>query len=481
MSLARTMFKNTFWLGVSSAIQMFFGFFVSIFLARYLGNIDYGKYVFVFSFTGLFGILVEFGFSNFLINEIARDKSKLKDYLENVLALKIIISILFLFLVFLLLYFTNKPLEVKIFIYISSIAIIFNSFTTVFYSVFRAYEQMKNEAIIIVALAIINFVLVFFAIFKEFPLLVFFEINLLVSILGFLLALLFVRRKFVLFSLRRNIALWKRILKNIIPFVLSGIFMSIYFYTDQVMLSFLKGDQATGWYGAVYKIFSVFFGLSAVYFGVFYPVVSRLYTESREKLELLLKTTLKISFIIFLPISLIIFLLAKPIMLLLYGNDFLGGVLALQIIIWIILLFFISPVYSNTLLACSQRKVFTIGTLLGTITNVVLNFLLIPAYSLNGAAAATLISQLVVFIYMFYMLSKKIIYINFLCYIAKPLIASIFMGVFVYLLCMKNVNLFVILFIGIIVYSAIFILLKGIKKEDLLFIYKLLKEKNVKS
>lgn len=467
MSLAHSIIKNTFWLGMAQAVQMTLLAFAGILLARYLGNVSYGKFVFAISFTNLFAVLADFGFTNFLINEIARDKSRLKQYLSNILGLKIIIAILYFLFIALIINLSGKPQEIKLFVYLATFSLIFNSFAMVFYAIFRAYEQMKYEAIFTSSLASLNFILIISAIFLRLDLFWIFKINLFVSAFGFLLVLFFVRQKFAIFKLEKNLVLWKNLLKNVLPFALSAVFISIYYYMDQVMLSFMKGDQVTGWYGAIYKILLVLISIVGVYFGVFFPVVSRLYKKDKQKLELLLRATVKLSFTLALPVTLGITILAHPIVLFIFGKEFLGGVLALQILIWTIFLISICGVYANSLLACFQKKIFTIGVGLGALVNILFNILLIPKFSLEGAAAATVLAEISIFIYMYHYFSKKLFKLNFIPYLSKPFLAVIIMGIVVYFL--KDWNLFLTILLGAGIYSLIFLLIKGIKKEELVF------------
>ena len=50
---------------------------------------------------------------------------------------------------------------------------------------------------------------------------------------------------------------WKRILPQALPFALTGLFTTIYFYIDSVLLSVMKGAEAVGWYNAPYRLIAV--------------------------------------------------------------------------------------------------------------------------------------------------------------------------------------------------------------------------------
>jgi O-antigen/teichoic acid export membrane protein len=102
--------------------------------------------------------------------------------------------------------------------------------------------------------------------------------------------------------------------------------------------------------------------------------------------------------------------------------------------------------------------------------NISLNLLLIPTYSYIGAAVVTIITELVVFILCFYILSRSFCKINLPSVIFKPAIASIVMALFI--IKTVELNLFLDILIATIIYFAVIIALKTFTDED----YAILKE-----
>lgn len=468
------MFKNTFWLGISQFIQVALAAIIGIMLARYLGATEYGQYTFAISFTALFGVLIDFGFSTYLINEIARDKSKLNSYLGNILSLKILIIFVFFAVLYILLAFSGKPFDVRLLVYVTGLTLVFNSFSVLFYAIFRAHEKMELEAFFTSGLAILNFILVLVCILLKFELLKILLMSLIVSVLGVIAVFFFVKKKITRIALKRELPFWKKLLKDIVPFLLSGIFINIYFYIAQVMLSFMKGDEITGWYGAIYKILAVITAITGVYFGVYFPVASRLFKENKKKLELLVHVTVRIGFMISFPLALIVTILAKPIVLLVFGEQFLGSVSALQILIWAAVFGFVCSAFSSALLAGLERNIYTFGVAFGALVNIVANLILIPRFSLDGAAIAMIITELFVFIFMFYWFNKKIFKFDFTNYFFRSLIASFFMGLILYYLNFMQFNIWFIIFISLFCYVLLLLLVRALKKDELVMTKKIL-------
>lgn len=88
----QTIAKNTGALAISNVITSILGFFLLIYLARYLGEAGFGKYSFALSFTALFAIVANLGISNYIIRELARNKNLTNEYLTNVSVIKLLLS-----------------------------------------------------------------------------------------------------------------------------------------------------------------------------------------------------------------------------------------------------------------------------------------------------------------------------------------------------------------------------------------------------
>ena len=94
MNTVQPIAKNTGVLAISQVITSILGFFLLIYIARYLGEVGFGKYSFALSFTTLFTIVANLGMNNYIIREIARNKELTNEYLTNVSLIKFILSFL---------------------------------------------------------------------------------------------------------------------------------------------------------------------------------------------------------------------------------------------------------------------------------------------------------------------------------------------------------------------------------------------------
>jgi len=85
MIKTHTLTQNTTYYTAALVFQKILAFVYFAFLARGLGVEDLGKYAFAFSFTTLFSVFVDVGMSSVLTREIAKDRSRAKEVLSNLL------------------------------------------------------------------------------------------------------------------------------------------------------------------------------------------------------------------------------------------------------------------------------------------------------------------------------------------------------------------------------------------------------------
>ena len=92
--------------------------------------------------------------------------------------------------------------------------------------------------------------------------------------------------------------------------------------------------------------------------------------------------------------GLFVTIFAEPIVTILYGKEYLKAVSALRIVVWYCAFAYLG-VCKNIWLICERKEKYEKWfTLLGATTNIILNLILIPKYGIEGAAVATLLTQI---------------------------------------------------------------------------------------
>jgi O-antigen/teichoic acid export membrane protein len=222
-------------------------------------------------------------------------------------------------------------------------------------------------------------------------------------------SLFIVHRLFMKFRIKINIERLKKLISDAIPLVISGFMIVIYYNLDIIMLQYMKSEFEVGIYSAAYKIYFVFIIPFALIFQSYQPKLTTLISE----MSALNKSVLKGYSALMLTAAILggstLFFLGKWIVLTLYNSGYLLAAGPLSILSMNILIVGINMLFGNPLTVWGKQKLYTVAVTSGALCNITLNILLIPKYSYIGAAFATLLSEVAVFIGVF-IIFNRIIY-----------------------------------------------------------------------
>ena len=144
----------------------------------------------------------------------------------------------------------------------------------------------------------------------------------------------------------------------------------------------------------------------------------------------------------------------------------------MQILIWVILINFTLYASSVVLIALNKERQGMYVQLVCAIINVVLNLIVIPKLSYIGASITTIISAIVFFVIVYFLLKKYLYTPPILRMIYKPIFAGLLMGLVVYYL--SFLNLFVVIALGAVIYAGIMYLIGAITEEDKEILFKII-------
>ena len=465
MNQVKSIFKNTSWLTISQVITSICAFLWTIIIARYLGVSDYGIVSFAISFTSLVGIVMDLGMSTYITREIAKNRNSVNKYFNNIFIFKLILAIILFFISGLILYLLGYPQWTILITLLFTIELIFMSMTVFLNGVFQAFEEVKYQAIG----SILNSSLLLIGILITLG----FDLGVVAIALSYTLSYFlyfsYILLKYIqTFSFPKfeiDVKFIKRVLIESIPFGLTNFFYTIYFSIDIVMLSYISGDYATGLYKSAYNIITVFTTFFVVYQAVIFPVMSKFFKESQNLIKISYELSIKYLLLIIIPISAIIFFYARPIVDLIYSNQYSLASTPVQILIWTVLFLFINGAASVLLNAINQEKTVTKIYIIAALFNVCLNLILIPVYSYDGAAIATVISEILITILTLYFISKTNYKpdLSLLKSVIKLVICGIILIIILYNI---KVSLYLAIPIGLAVYLLSLFLTKSIDEQD---------------
>ncbi|MEJ2628681.1 MAG: flippase [bacterium] len=443
-----------------------------IFAARLLGDEGYGKFAFALAFVKLFLIFTDAGIHQLLIRELARKKELIKKYVGNALLIKIGLCILTSFAIVVIMHLSNKPPDVIYTVYFITLNHIFASFSLIFESIFQARERMKYVAFGNVISATVS---TLFGI----GILVaggdYIALAMMYAVAGFfkLVYCIFISNKyFTKIKILYDFRIIKFILKEGMPIGINLIFATIYTLVDQVMLSFMYNDEVVGWYRAAYQFVFTMTLIPEQLLKAAFPVLSKYFVKSLADLKILFNRLLK--FLLLAALSLATFIL--DLIRLLYGNEYINGANALQILVWSTAFIYINLIFANTVRAINKQRFTARIVMMGAVINVMLNFILIPKYGITGAAFSTLITEILVFTTHFIFLYRNIIQPPVLRYLPKVLLINGIMVLFVILF--QGLNFFILFFVSMFLNLIMIFICKYFTKNELNFFKNFFFKKN---
>jgi O-antigen/teichoic acid export membrane protein len=258
------------------------------------------------------------------------------------------------------------------------------------------------------------------------------------------------------------------------PFAITYTFVTIYVWTDSIMLSIFKSEAEVGYYNIAYKMVLALLLIPTGFNTIIYPLLSRYYVEYSERVNIngILHKYFSMMLIIGVPIGVGTTILGNRIIDLIFGPKYTPAAIALQILIWSLVFTYMNAPFVKLFESINLQLLVTKITGFSAFINVGINYLLVPRYSLVGSSVATLITEAIVAIsLMTYAIKLGYFKIDY-TEIIKVLIASMLMGLFIVFI--YNWNLILSFLFAMLFYFIILYMFKTINRSDINFAKSLL-------
>jgi len=391
----QTIAKNTFWLFVGQMASRLTRAAIVIYAARFLGVASWGAFSYALGIVTFLTTLSDIGINALITKEATRNPQLKDEYLSTALFTKLgILAILSAATFFLLPHLTNME-EAALIMPILIFVFIFDSLRDLGSALSRAMEKMQIEAFIQIftnsAIVVLGFIFLGMEPTSQ-SLSWAYAIG---SALGLISIFIALRHHLKNILTHFNKKLVGEILLTAWPFGLMGLLGVVNLNTDIIMLGWLRSPEEVGYYSAAQKIIYLIYSLPGVLASGIFPALAKLAVNDNEQAKRLLGKATSLVIAAAVPMAILGIFLARPIIYLLFGTEYLPAVATFQILMSTLILVFPSTVLGNALFAYDQRKAFIWLVAASTVSNVLLNFALIPYWGIEGAAIATLISQFI--------------------------------------------------------------------------------------
>lgn len=454
----QTIAKNTFWLLFGNISSRLIKAGIIIYAARILGAEDWGVFSYALSLAAFFTIFTDFGISTVITRESAKDLSVQEKYFATSLVIKIAMTAVSIALFLALAPLIVKQKAVMALLPIIILLVSLDGMRDFAASLSRAWEKMEVEAFIQIATNIaivIGGLIALYYYRTSYSLSIGYTIG--VGI-GMLAAFYPFRRYFGNIKQTFDPKLIKPILYASWPIGMLSLMTATMLNTDTIMIGWFRDISEVGHYSAGQRIAQIIFMIPALLSTALFPSFAKL-AANKERFANALERSILMLLIIAIPMAIGGALLAKDIMYIVYGDQYLAGSLAFAIMALTFVAGFLAPILGNALFALDKEKQLLTYVALGICGNFAFNLLLIPRFGIAGAALSTFLNQVIITIYLSRKLKQQVT-ISVQAKMTNISIASLVLFVAVFGLSLLELNAIAIIIAAAIAYGYVLHLLR---------------------
>jgi len=386
----RKIVRNTALLSSANIFARAIGFFYFIFLGRMLGVENFGHYNFALALVYNFYPVADFGVERLILRDLSKDVQKSQEYFQKIIPLRLVLSLVSIVLVTSLGIILSKSSKDILNIFIFAFCLLPWTFNQLVAGIGNAREKMEVQSIVAISstgfTAILGGLIALFGGTVTQILVAAFFSNLFVSFFMFF----YLKKLDLVFKIDLDVGFWKKILKESWVFALIMIMAVFYLRSSVVIVNYFKGAYFTGLYSSAFKFIEASILIPQSFALALFPQTARLLGSNKEKLA---KNYLKslAAIFAFAVIYALFFILFSPMIIKIsYGPSYLEAAAVMRILSIAAIIFFLNTLPGNIIQNSNRVKKFLPFAFLNLILVIILCAILVPKYSVIGAAWAVI-------------------------------------------------------------------------------------------
>jgi O-antigen/teichoic acid export membrane protein len=456
-------------------------------LTKWLGASDYGTWSLIWVTVVLITPLATLGLNMAMVRFLAaeRDKAKVRERFMSVLVTSVAAgAVISLILVLLSNIFATSIIgdaDSSYLFRLGSLMVITQALSQLSVAFFRTFRQMKWYSVLTVIKAAVQLGLISFLLFLGWEIKGVILAVIVSDILCIVIALSIAFRQTGL-QLPRFTGM-KGYLKYGLPLVPTSAMLWIMASSDRYMIGYFMKSEDVGIYTAAYTLTHVMSLFLSPLRTVLLPTISKSYDDGdTAKTRTYLKYSLKYLLMLTIPTTFGISVLATPLLRILTTSEFVSGDLVIPFVAFGLLIFEFYQICVYVFYLVKKTHWVLRLLIISAALNIGLNLLLIPMMGIVGAAVATLIAYVVLAIVTVAIAFRYFKFDLGFVFIIKSALASAVMALGIWLFKpMGIVEVIIAILLGIIVYFAIILVLKGFSKKELSMIKELVFRRGTKA
>lgn len=466
MTTPARLVKNSAALSLATISERVVAFILPIYIARTLGAAALGWYTVVTSWWLIFESFAYLGLDQIVMRDVARRPDQSWSYFINAGFVGAVSSLVFGFVLIAGAWAIDYPPEVfACLVVVGAFVLVFDTLSTVGEAVVKGLERMEWVLAVRFPANLIRVVLSVAALALGWGLIsVFWMSGVFQVIMLLLYGLLLVRWQRPARQLFSR-AMSSQIARASLVFLGISIFSVGFRYVDVILLSKATNAQEVGVYSAARKVADMVLMMSPAVMVALFPFLSRAYVASRERMADVVAQALKLIVVLLLPVGLMLWALAEPLVYLFYGEaEFEEAVSLLRILAWAVPVFFASNLLFRVLLSSDRERLTLRVGAWNAAFSLALNLLLIPPLGATGSCLAFVATALLAFVQNYFHVRRQLFSLDLLRTVGYP-VFCLLGAVGSYLLAAQESPILGLLAAGL-VYGGLLIVTKTITRRE---------------
>lgn len=385
--------SNAKWIILCKVAQSLLQLLIGMLSARYLGPENYGLINYAKSVVAFAGPFTQLGFNATLVRELIAEPDKEGEILGTSLLMSICSSFVCILSVTAFVSVVNfgEPQTILV-CFLYSLALTFQAIELVQYWFHSKLQSKYPSMMMLAAYIVVSAYKIFLLVAKKsvYWFAVVYSIEF--GIIGLALLAIYFHQSNQ--GLRFSWSMGKQLIAESYPYIFSSLMVTLFQNTDHIMLKMMAGDAENGFYSAAITSATVCSFVYAAIIDSLRPVILSAKKEGSTDFGKNISVLYCIIIYLALAQGLAFTVLAKPIVWILYGSEYMRTVPVLQMLVWYVAFSQMGRIRNIWILAEGKQKILWKINLAGALLNIGINAILIPWWGAQGAALASLVTQI---------------------------------------------------------------------------------------
>lgn len=384
--------RNALWLIAGKIAQMVLQLLVGVLTARYLGPANYGLITYGAAYVAFFSSLCNLGINSVIIKNFVDHPDEEGEAIGTTLFLRLLSGLLSCVAIFAIVSIVDAhEITTIVTVVLCSLSLIFHIFET-----FNYWFQSKYQSKVVSIATLIAYVVT--SVYKIVLLILeksvtWFAFATSVDYIVYAIVVISFFAKYRGPKLSISLSKAKELLSQSHHYILAGIMVSVYGYTDKLMLKQMLDEASVGYYSTATTVCTMWAFILSAIIDSFYPTILKLYKTNYSAFERKNRQLYAIIFYVSISVSVLFMIFGEMVIKILYGHEYLPAVPILKIVTWYTAFSYLGVARNAWIVSNNSQKYLKYIYVIAAIVNVILNAIMIPRWGENGAAVASLFAN----------------------------------------------------------------------------------------